>query len=213
MEPFKNPIQTPPTSHQLRNVIAAHLWGSPPGKLFNGERGSQLDLDSYFKYYIYQCGLALYDYGNHISARTHEDIIRVAQHLKEPLRRDEIQALLPRPSPPNEIEKLDGSINLAARLLLMIDFGSQQYGFSGRKPLIWDDNSLEGFVIDYFSQTPALGHERVKLEKMFNARNLGRIAGIEIHWTDNLADHLRVSDEDKKVEVFHYASFLEYQLE
>ena len=167
----------------------------------------------YFKYYNYQCGLALHDYGNHISARTHQEIMNVAQHLKEPLRRGEIQALLPKPTPPNEIEKLDGSINLAARLLLMIDFGSLQYGFSSRKRLIWDDNSLKEFIGSYFGRTLALGHERVNLEKIFNARNLGQIAGIEVLWTDNLADHLRISDEDKKVAVFHYASFLEYQQE
>ena len=54
-----------------------------------------------------------------------------------------------------------------------------------------------------------LGSENVKLEKIFNAGNLGRIAGIEIEWTNNLADHLRVVDEDKKVAIFYHASFLE----
>jgi len=52
----------------------------------------------------------------------------------------------------------------------------------------------------------------VKLEKIFNARNLGRIAGIEIEWTKNLADHLRLIDEDRKVAIFHHATYLECQL-
>lgn len=55
--------------------------------------------------------------------------------------------------------------------------------------------------------------ERVKLEKIFNAKNLGQIAGIDIIWTDNIADHLRVSDEDQKVALFHHVCFLEYQKE
>jgi hypothetical protein len=53
----------------------------------------------------------------------------------------------------------------------------------------------------------------VKLDRIFNARNLGRIAGIEVYWTNNLFDHLRLIDEDRKVAVFHYASFLKCQRE
>ncbi len=52
-------------------------------------------------------------------------------------------------------------------------------------------------------------NENVKLEKIFSALNLGRIAGMEIQFTNNLADHLRVmSEDDKKVAIFHNASFL-----
>ena len=32
-------------------------------------------------------------------------------------------------------------------------------------------------------------------------------------WTDNLADHLRLTDDDKRVHIFHHASFLEAQRE
>jgi hypothetical protein len=35
---------------------------------------------------------------------------------------------------------------------------------------------------------------------------------MEIEWADNLADHLRLTDGDKKVAIFHHASFLECQL-
>lgn len=31
---------------------------------------------------------------------------------------------------------------------------------------------------------------------------LGRIAGLEMVWTDNLADHLRMSNDDTKVTFF-----------
>jgi len=50
--------------------------------------------------------------------------------------------------------------------------------------------------------------DHVKLEKIFNAMNLEHIAGIEVRWTSNLADHLRMRDDDKAVEIFHYATFL-----
>ena len=37
------------------------------------------------------------------------------------------------------------------------------------------------------------------------------IAGIQITWTSNLADHLQMRDDDTRVANFNYASFLEYQ--
>jgi hypothetical protein len=77
---------------------------------------------------------------------------------------------------------------------------------------MWTSDPLEEFIHAYFNAPRALGQETVKLEKIFNARNLGRIAGIEIEWTNNLADHLRLTDGDKKVAIFHHASFLECQL-
>ena len=61
------------------------------------------------------------------------------------------------------------------------------------------------------STPPACTHRHIKLEKQFNALNLHRIAGIRIFWTDNLADHLRMMNDDKTVAIFYHASFLEYQ--
>ena len=111
----------------------------------------------------------------------------------------------------NIAEKDDISIDLAARLLLMMQFGNLPWAFSGRKELIWTRNSLEEFLHDHFFIQPVLGHDKIKLEKTFNARNLQRIAGIEIEWTNNLADHLRMMNDDKKVAIFQHPSFLEYQ--
>lgn len=112
----------------------------------------------------------------------------------------------------NEDEILDNSIDLAASLLLMISFSSFAYGFSGRSPLHWSNRSLESFISVYFD--PGTTHqvkENVRMEKIFTARNLYRIAGLDIVWTDNLVDHLRLTDDDRRVYIFHYASFLEVQ--
>jgi hypothetical protein len=213
MASLENHFQSSPIYARTQSEIIEQFWGPNafPKQLHNGEASSELNLDLYFNYYTNQCSLAMHDGGRHISARTHQSIIDIVKHLKEPLKREALRQLLPMPNPPNETEKRDGSIDLAARLLLMIDFGSLQYGFSGRKQLVWDRNSFKEFVHDHFSVPPTLGHGRVKLETMFTARNLGQIAGIEIVWTNNLADHLRMIDEDKKLYIFHHASFLEYQ--
>jgi hypothetical protein len=105
----------------------------------------------------------------------------------------------------------DYSIDLASRLLTMVEFGSLPYAFSGSRKVEWLDGSLQDLLIWLFQPMPVLGHENVKLDKIFNALNLGNIAGIDIIWTNNLADHLRLMNDDKSVAIFHHASFIKRQ--
>lgn len=180
---------------------------------------SDCNYDAYFMYYQEQCNLALHDNGRHIWARTHRDLIEVIRLLKNQLTRHVIKQLLrsklAQPRPLNEEEVLDSSIDLAARLLLMMEFGNLQYGFSGLTKLAWTtrDGPLKDFIANHFEVSGEYGKEKIKLERKFNARSLGRIAGIKIEWTRNLADHLRLIDDENKVLIFHHASFLECQLE
>ncbi|OCK76446.1 hypothetical protein K432DRAFT_446028 [Lepidopterella palustris CBS 459.81] len=202
-----------PLTNNTKNDIVDQFWGANavPRRIDY----TDIDLRAYWDYYIEECSHALHDGGRHISARSHRNILEIVQYLKDSLLRDDIKAALQSnlsvPTPPNEEKLLDSSIDLAARLLLMIDFGNLQYGFSGRRQLDWDKGCLKDFVNTYFSVIPTLGHERVKLDKTFNALNLGHIAGVEIAWTKNLADHLRMTDDDTKVSIFYHASFLKCQ--
>lgn len=204
-----------PLSDHTKTLIAHELWHSPSTQrhLLEGH----VDLRAYWTYYVEECSHALHDGGRHVSVRTHRNVVDIAQKLKDPILRDDLRdalkATLSSPTPPNEDELLDSSIDLVARLLLMLDFGNILYGFCGRAQLDWDKGILKDFVHSYFNVPPVHTHERVKLEKTFNGRNLGRIAGIEIVWTNNLADHLRMTDDDTKVAVFHHASFLECQFQ
>ncbi|KAH8779343.1 hypothetical protein BGZ57DRAFT_821832 [Hyaloscypha finlandica] len=201
-----------PTSLTTSLELITRLWScDPSSKLDNKE----LDLESYFAYHKKQCSLALHDGGRHISARTHYDILEIAADLEEGLSRETIRERLSLklvgPKPSNENELLDSSIDLTARLVSMMDIGVLQYGFSGRRELVWNQGSLKEFVNGYFNVPVMLGQD-VKLERTFNARNLCQIGGISIVLTDNLADHLRmIDDEDKKVAIFHHASFLKCQ--
>lgn len=212
---LNNPLQLSPISLGIQSELLKCLLN-----LSIGEEQicrSRVSYDAYFAYYTEQCNLALHDGGRHTLVRTHGDIILIVQHLKANASREQIRDLLnsklPSPWPDNKDELIESSIDLAARLLLLMEFGGHQYGFSGHKQLMWKRGPLQGFVKEYLHSSCVLREERVKLERIFNARNLGRIAGIEIHWTENLSDHLRLIDEDKKVAVFHYASFLECQRE
>ena len=58
---------------------------------------------------------------------------------------------------------------------------------------------------------PTLSCEHVRLPKSFDAWSIEMVGGIEIAFTDNLADHLLLVEEDSKVLIFHHVSFLEVQ--
>ncbi|ORY17108.1 hypothetical protein BCR34DRAFT_622064 [Clohesyomyces aquaticus] len=197
-----------PLPLSIENAIIDCCWGAVPTLNQHG------DLRAYWSFYSKECENALHDGGRHTTVRTHRDILDIVKLLKNDTPRGEIrQSLRSKLSKThqNEDELLGSSIDLAARLLLMIDFGNLQYGFSGRRQLCWDQGCLRDNLESYFCTPPALGHERVKLERVFNARNLGRIAGVEIVPTNNLVDHLRLTDDDTKVYIFNHASFLKLQ--
>jgi hypothetical protein len=192
--------------------IIQQLWGS--AQPFTQFRDSQSTCDEYFRYYSEQCQLALHDGDQNIFVKTHQDIADLVHQIKQPLSRETIRENLKNRlamTSRNTEELLNNSIDLAVRLLLMIEIGGFQYGISSHTSLRWIDGTMKGFVHKWFDQPCILGHEHVKLSKIFNARNLECIAGIQITWTSNLADHLRMRDDDTRVAVFHYASFLEYQ--
>ncbi|KAF4455853.1 hypothetical protein F53441_1885 [Fusarium austroafricanum] len=193
-------------SGEAKKAIAVALWDTPGSEV-------EPDLKFYFKYYIKQCELiALHDGGCHTPLSTHEDIMAIVQLLRRSRTREEIRRqLLLSCSLPGSEACCDHSIDLAARLLLMVEFGNLPYAYSGFRPIEWATGSLKDFITERFESKPVLGHSKVKLDKIFNANNLGKIAGIEVVWTTNLADHLRLLKDDQAVAVFHHASFLKRQ--
>jgi hypothetical protein len=220
-------IQSSSISIRTKCEILNNLWDiNLQPQHYNHNR----DHDIYFSYYIDQCSDALYEGGRHVSARTHRDIIEVARSMKifrvrddiaksikEKLsasRREKVALGLPsrQTDDAEDDELIAGSIDLVASLLLMMNFGSYQYAFDGREKVVWTTgtHSVKACIHDHFKDCRTV-QESVKLEPVFNALNLVRIAGIKIEWTNNLGDHLRLLDEDKKVAIFHHASFLECQ--
>ena len=117
--------------------------------------------------------------GRYSSVETHRDIMDIAQLLQQPLSREEVRKRMSDFLKPADKEQHENSINLVARLLLMIKFGDIPHECGGGRHIEWSHGSLLEFVHDYFSPPPACGHERIKLEKSFNALNLQRIAGIK----------------------------------
>jgi len=203
-----SPLLNSPLPLPTQNAIIDRYWGQSPSLNQNN------DLRAYWNFYTKECANALHDGGRHTVVRTHRDILDIVKLLKDDTPHDEIRKSLRSKLSrihQNEDELLGNSIGLAARLLSMIDFGNVQYGFSGRRQLHWDQGGLRDYLESYFCISPALGHERVKLERIFTAWNLSRIAGVEIVPTNNLVDHLRLTDDDTKVYIFNHASFLKMQ--
>ena len=204
------PLQKSQTNADEKSRIAKRLWNFEiePNYL-DGTR----TFGRYFSYYIVQCDLALHDGGRHTSARTCEDILKICelfgQDISRPRIRDRLKSQYMASANIDLDAMIESSIDLAVRLLLMINIGPVRHGFLGRKELLWQNGSLKEFVRCHFDQSQAFALERVNLEKQFMACNLKRIACIRIIWTDNLADHLRLQEDDTQVYIFHHASFLQ----
>ncbi|KAF2114843.1 hypothetical protein BDV96DRAFT_600015 [Lophiotrema nucula] len=202
------------TDSVTRFEIVRSLWPRQPTLALQYD---DLDWNAYFDYYKQECDDALHDQGRHVSLRTHEEIAWLAGHLQEHRTGVDLNPVLrskltQQRTQDEEDDMIEGSLHLTARLLVMMDIGTLRQGFSGRKSLLWQtDKSLRQCVHDYFGSPSLSGYDNLKLETGFTARNLERIAGIEIQWTNNLADHLRLVEDDSKVRVFHHASFLKWQ--
>jgi hypothetical protein len=84
---------------------------------------------------------------------------------------------------------------------------------SSRSSLQWKNCGLRECAADYFCQGRVLSEShRTRFSRDFDAWALEKNAGISVQLTDNLIDHLRLADNDTKVLVFHYASYLGAQL-
>jgi len=153
---------------------------------------------------------------------SHQDVIKLIRYCtQDAATRNSIEEQLRKKLLGDEIEEadeiLEESIDLASRLLLMVPTGGysaagRSITLSGGTKFNWKNGTIKDLVSREFSSQSSM-KQPVKLERIFNARNLERIAGVEVRWTSNLADHLRMRDDDRAVEIFHYATFLKLHKE
>lgn len=102
------------------------------------------------------------------------------------------------------------TINMALRLLLMLKFGPVQGDTFPHHHLTWDSGCLRECIVKYLDEEARLDVKGVRLPKTFHAWSLVAIGGIQVEFTDNLADHLLLIEEETgmKVLIFHHVSFL-----
>lgn len=172
------------------------------------------ELDSYFAYFLRQSDIFLRDDGLHVSVQTYQDILNIAEVLlRENLGRSEAISSLHKRSRMNEA-RCEASISLTSRLIFMMSIGTAPYIVPGGIDLTWNDGSgsIRDFIASFIDHHLVSMQRRcdagIKLDKLFTAQNMDRIAGLKITWTDDISDHLRLFNSDTEVAIFHNASFL-----
>jgi len=198
---------------QARAEIIQHLWRDRRGlplKRFH------FVWDAYFAYYTRECNAALTDEGAHLCARSHRSLLRIAHLLEDAADEEEIrerlrQTLTTQRSTSDEKKMLDGSLKLATRIFTMISTGPLSSEISAKHSLPWSQGcSFADAVHEYFNQPLdiELDSKDDVVSSDLTCYNIERMSGIEVILTDNLLDHLRLVERDKKLCVFHHASFL-----
>ncbi|KAK0511994.1 hypothetical protein JMJ35_005122 [Cladonia borealis] len=164
------------------------------------------NLDAYFRdWFEEQCDAAT----GQVSVQTHREILRIVSFLQANLSRGEIVTKLHVQCGDEDL--VAASIDLAARIWLTLSIGTLPNSLSPGTSVAWNDGCLSSTVHSVWS-LPQLS-DSIKLPKSFHAANIEKIAGIKIEWTSNLADHLRLEDDDTRVLIYHQLSFLEIHKE
>ncbi|CAI6339877.1 unnamed protein product [Periconia digitata] len=204
-----------PVPEDIKADIIKGLWQ------WNTTPTSLMDIrkwDVYFQYYTAECQKAIgYGRGEYTTVRKHKDITVIAKKLEDGYTKEKIkQSLLPldtqqRPTDVR-VRMAEGSARLVARLISMVDIGPLPYGIQGRAPIPWDneDWDLRTLLGQYFEES-STDPEGIKFEEEFTAFNLRRFSGLRIQWSNNLANHLRLMDNDTTLCIFHHVAFLRYQ--
>ena len=189
--------------------IIEEFWG---GNLTDSQK-DQFNGSSYCEYFREQFRLARHNDESLCQIYTLGTICTTVHQLKAGTERKDIKNGLLSNYVGNGKQvndRVNDAINLAIRLWLMVHVGSRQ-GITGQTAIPWHGGCLQDVVADHFCHQLVLT-DSVKFEKVFNALNLERIAGMVIQWTPNLVDHLRLKEDGKRpiLNIFHHATFLQY---
>ena len=110
------------------------------------------------------------------------------------------------------IESLNRCIDLAIRILLMINVREPQYRLqTPQTPVVpWDDEaSLLSFVGRQFaSSTKFISGRDRRVHRLFTVANMWSICGLQVEWTQSLEDYLRLDRRAKVLRVFPYKNCL-----
>lgn len=175
--------------------------------------------DAYFRHYTAECRKAIEpDHGEHVTIREHKDVITIIRELEQGKTKGMIKRSLAsldtqQRSEVVRFEMAEGSIRLVVRLYSMIHIGAPStYQTWGTSVVPWEDENvaLDTVLANYFDASSA-DADNLTFEEEFTVFNLQRFTGLEIQWSNNLADHLRLIDNDRKLCVFHHATFLQHQ--
>lgn len=208
-------LSQPLHSHLLRSTFLSRVFeiGLFPDNVALVDNA----YEAFFVRYQDLCHLSITKHRG-IQDATHADVLETLDLLRDTSRtREELLESLRTHKEPSSgrLDDFQAStlLDLAASTWLMLPIGPFPHVVSLEKPLVWSSGRLQEVldwprIIDDRLHHPDNTLPPVKLPQSFTAYHLERIAGITIHWTSNLADHLRLRDDDTKLTLFHHASAL-----
>lgn len=189
--------------------IVEKFWGD---NLTDSQK-DEFDRSAYCEYFREQFKLARHNDESLCQIYTLSTICDIVHQLKTGKERNDVKSELSNKYVGNGKQvndRINNAINLAIRLWLMVHVGSRR-GITGQTAIAWSGGCLQDVVAEHFCHQLVLT-DSVKFERVFNALNLERIAGVVIQWTPNLVDHLRLKEDGKRptLNIFHHAAFLHY---
>lgn len=204
-------LQRYPIPDEVRAWIGEHLWqGCDLGKEFG-----TFNLSPYLEYYSTRCLRSAREGGTHLCVKSHLEIVDVAKEIVRDATRTELCAFLgssPDDTDTDRRTKAANTVDMCASLLLMSEVGVPEYRFIAASFLGWSGaQTLRQAVQQHFRPEKILLPDNPRFGKIFTGRNLAYIGGIKIKWTDNLVDHLLLSDDDQSVMIFHQVGYLRSQ--
>jgi len=200
--PVPDPLDAALSSRQVslspsaRYNILFTCWGFPLS--FDKYQARSQDFDAYFHQYEKAC--------EQLSPRglgelTHKHILETFRGIVVGQKKECKQKL------ESEFTRLQ-SINVDEKLI------DECILFAGRHILCLDLSEWQNSeTIKEFMETKSVSKSTLKdsfrLSRSFNARTLNKVAGMKITWTRNLRAHLRLSDNDRELAVFHLVAVLD----
>ena len=200
---FEDRLSSTPISKGLRHIIIDKVFkiDRVETQHYNNE-----NLDCYFNdWYEDQCEAA----ARQVSIKTHGEILYIIALLQDcGSSKEGILEKIRLTDTESPEEYINASIELAARLWLTISIGSLRQTLTPGNTVIWQEGQLCR-IVDRVICPTTIADDHVRLPKVFNAANIESIAGIQVLWTSDLADHLCLTDDDTKLKLYHQVSFLE----
>ncbi|WQF85471.1 hypothetical protein CDEST_10485 [Colletotrichum destructivum] len=192
--------------------IVSLFWGRQPDfhRLINGDFANKdtINYRSYFDYFQIELRYANLDFNDFQVIKNIVSQIKADESRNDILEKLQDSDLLSKEVLDISSPSLDTSINLAAQLLVMCNFGPILNAANSRRYLEWSqDSSLRNSLASYFDVQPNL-NDIARLPKVFHAWTIANIGGIRIQFTDNLMDHLLLIHDDATLVDDVYSSLL-----
>ncbi|KUJ21226.1 uncharacterized protein LY89DRAFT_770466 [Mollisia scopiformis] len=223
IDQLQGSLRKTPNTPTFSLAVTRTIWTTGPP--MPGFQLRDKEYRSYFVHIYKELTAAACSGDSQIPDLTHKQILEIVQQLKvHPCTKSEAQDFFRSASNNNDAQRIERAVILAAGLLVPLNFKA---GGGARRgaTVSWENNdTLSQMAEKEFAarlQTSSAARTKcpscnrvTKFPRSFNARQLTRIAGFEIIWTNNLLDHLLLEDDDGtlKVYIFHQAKILEHHL-